>query len=201
MEIPNAMRNWIYPEMGKAELLLTARLSLLGAFIAGLYGMIHDQITYSISREYFTKLKFEQFAYADFGFPERVLVGEIGFLATWWLGLFIGWFLARWYVPRQPRDLARKNVLKGFLIVSSVGIFSGVAAGVYGSLLNPSVDLDGWSHAIDSLGVNDGWAFVRVAYIHNGSYAGALAGLALAITVIGLDARVTSTWTKRRWKY
>lgn len=194
------MRNWIYPQMGKAELLLTARLSLLGALIAGSYGMIHDQITYSISREYFTKLKFEQFAYADFGLPERVLVGEIGFLATWWVGLLVGWFLARWYVPGQPRDLARKNVLKGFFIVSSVGILSGVAAGVYGFLLNPSVDLEGWSHALDSLGVNEGWAFVRVAHIHTGSYAGTLAGVAMAITVVRLDTKAPPAWTKRWWK-
>lgn len=195
---PIGMRNWIYPEMRKAELLLTARLSLLGAFIAGLYGVIHDQITYSISREYFTKLKFEQFAYADFGFPERILVGEIGFLATWWVGLFIGWFLARWLVPRQSHDAARTNVLKGFLIVASIGLLSGVAAGIYGLLLNPSIDLDGWSQAIDTLGVKDGWAFVRVAYIHNCSYGGALAGLIVAIAAIGLDRSATLTWTKRR---
>jgi hypothetical protein len=31
--------------------------------IAGLYGIIHDQITYSISPEYFTKFKYRQFGF------------------------------------------------------------------------------------------------------------------------------------------
>jgi hypothetical protein len=68
-------------------------ISLLGAVIAGLYGAVHDQISYSISPEYFTKMKFEQFSYADFGFPPRVCASEVGFLATWWVGLFAGWYV------------------------------------------------------------------------------------------------------------
>ena len=56
--------------------------AVTGALIAGAYGILHDQITYTISPEYFTKLKFEQFHYANFGLPRRVFVGEVGFLAT-----------------------------------------------------------------------------------------------------------------------
>src|ERR1043166_5997270 len=55
--------------------------ALLGALLAGTYGVVHDQVTYSISAEYFTRLKFSQFQRADFGFPPRVFVAEIGFLA------------------------------------------------------------------------------------------------------------------------
>jgi len=57
--------------------------SLVGAVMASVYGVMHDQFTYSISPEYFTRLKFLQFQYADFGLPARFFVAEIGFLATW----------------------------------------------------------------------------------------------------------------------
>ena len=49
-------------------------ISLMGTLVVGSYGILHDQITYSISAEYFTKLKFHQFHYANFGFPVRVLL-------------------------------------------------------------------------------------------------------------------------------
>ena len=42
---------------------------LRGALIAGLYGVLHDQLTYSISAEYFSDFKFYQFSYLDVGLP------------------------------------------------------------------------------------------------------------------------------------
>ena len=67
----------------------------IGALIAGLYGIVHDQVTFTLSADYFYRLKFVQFRFADFGLPVRVFVGIIGFLATWWVGLIAGWLLAR----------------------------------------------------------------------------------------------------------
>ena len=37
---------------------------LASILIAGIYGILHDQITYTISYEYFTLFKFEQFSNA-----------------------------------------------------------------------------------------------------------------------------------------
>jgi hypothetical protein len=71
----------------------------VGAVLAGFYGVVHDQVTYSISPEYYTCLKFSQFRYADFGLPARVFVAEIGFMASWWVGFVAGWFIARITVP------------------------------------------------------------------------------------------------------
>jgi hypothetical protein len=76
----------LYPKVRLDLLLAMCRYAMLGALIAGPYGVAHDQVTYSISPEYFTRLKFQQFEYANFGFPPRFFVAEIGFLATWWVG-------------------------------------------------------------------------------------------------------------------
>ncbi|HWK03760.1 MAG TPA: hypothetical protein VNS58_09015 [Puia sp.] len=72
--------------------LLTILLSIL---VAGLYGILHDQVTYTICPEYYTKFKFIQFGLADettalLQPSPRQLVAIIGFLATWWTGIFIG---------------------------------------------------------------------------------------------------------------
>ena len=73
-----------YPRIPLRRWLAMLGIACLGSAIAGLYGVIHDQITYSISAEYFTRLKFIQFRWADIGLPTRAFVAEIGFLATWW---------------------------------------------------------------------------------------------------------------------
>ncbi|MBN1149739.1 hypothetical protein JXA84_00775 [candidate division WOR-3 bacterium] len=70
-------------------------IAVLGSpLIAGIYGMLHDQFTYTVSREYYTKFKFIQLGLTKNGetltYPERLGVAKVGFLATWWTGIPIG---------------------------------------------------------------------------------------------------------------
>ena len=175
------MKSLLYPKLRLDLLPAMFGYALLGALIAGLYGMLHDQITYSISPEYFTRLKFLQFHYADFGLPRRLFVSEIGFLATWWVGLIAGWFLARVAVPEFPRKTARAAVFLGFAIVLA-GAFSAALVGfLLGRRLGPDSDLSAWQGFVTTHGVVDLPSFVRVAYIHNASYLGGLVGLVVAL--------------------
>src|SRR6202012_2555810 len=63
--------------------------------IAAIYGVGHDQVTYSISPEYYTKFKFIQFNLADSAAAQhmtqpRSAVVMTGVKATWWVGVLIG---------------------------------------------------------------------------------------------------------------
>jgi hypothetical protein len=180
---PN-MKNWFYPSIKKSDLLAILPFAFIGSLFGGLYGIVHDQLTYSISREYFTKLKFDQFSYLNFGFPERVLVGEIGFLATAGVGFIMGWFLARWFLPRLPYESARRAIYKAFIFIVLSGMIIALIAWLYGIAAEPSLNLNGWSYNLKYLGISDGWAFVRVAYIHYGGYLGGLIGLIISIIVL-----------------
>jgi hypothetical protein len=154
-------------------------IAFIGALIGGLYGILHDQITYSISHEYFTKLKFNQFNYANFGFPTRIFVSEVGFLATWWVGFFSAWFLARIAVPVWPAQIALKKCLFGFSIIFTLALLaasSGYFLGIY-----HSADYSNWQDLCDTLKITDIPDFVRVAYIHNASYIGGFIGLIISI--------------------
>jgi hypothetical protein len=158
--------------------------ALLGAVLAGLYGILHDQITYSISPEYFTRLKFSQFHYANFGFPPSVFVAEIGFLATWWVGFVAAWFLARVTVPAFPPRLALRHTAQGFLFVV---VFALAAFGIgyfLGILRTSHSDCSEWNEIALSLGIRDMPSFVRVAYIHNAGYLGGLAGLIAGVIYV-----------------
>src|ERR1017187_3526593 len=137
---------------------------------------------YSISNEYFTRLKFSQFHYADFGLPPRVFVAEIGFLATWWVGFVAAWFIARITVPAFPQAVAFRHNIRGFLIIF-VFAFAAAIVGFLVSLLHGS-DYSAWEDLTSTLGVSDLPSFVRVAYIHNASYLGGLIGLVAAILYV-----------------
>ncbi len=164
--------NFFIPSAKSADLRRAGLLSLAGAWFAGGFGIIHDQITYTISPEYFTQLKFDQFRAADFGFPRRVFVAEIGFLATWWVGLIAAWFLARMALAKF--EAPKWQVFKAMVIMASV---TGMV-GVCGYLLGPALfgSRAGWSEALKEMGVTDLRRFYQVAGIHLGSYAGALLG-------------------------
>jgi hypothetical protein len=94
--------NIFFPVIPRKRLRAMFGIAILGALLAGLYGALHDQVSYTISPEYFTKMKFEQFHYANFGWPQRVFASEVGFLASWWVGLFGGWALARVGLDQLP---------------------------------------------------------------------------------------------------
>jgi hypothetical protein len=178
------MLKYIIPRIALADLPSMTGVAVIGALVAGLYGILHDHVTYSISPEYFTKLKFVQFYYADFRLGDRVFVTTIGFLATWWVGFIIGWFLARRSIPGQPKAVAFRQIRNGSVCVFTFGVLAGLLGYAYGLWRGANADYSSWNWAFDELQITDRWAFVRVAYIHNASYFGGLIGLVVALATI-----------------
>jgi len=167
------------PRLHQQDLSFLAGSAVAGALAAGLYGILHDQITYTLSPDYFTCLKFIQFSYADFGWPVRCLVAEIGFLASWWVGLMGGWFLARLALPGRSRPAATRLVAQGIGII----LLSAALTATTGWLTvrSGAVPLESWQTTAVSLGVQDIPHFTETAWIHNGSYLGAVIGLILSL--------------------
>jgi len=131
------MRNFLYPSVGWQAIRKAMSLALTGMIIAGIFGILHDQITYTISPEYFTRMKFDQFRSADFGFPPRVFVAEIGFLATWWVGLIAGWFLAR--VAVKKFDQPWKCVILAMVFIMLMAAGFGISGYYWGELFTESI--------------------------------------------------------------
>ena len=174
--------NMLYPKIRLAHLPSMLGYATLGAILAGIYGVVHDQLTYSISAEYFTRFKFVDFHYADFGLPRRVFVAEIGFLATWWVGFFSAWFIARVTVPAFSGRVAFRYSAGAFLIVLAGGLLGAAVGYVFGVLHGP--DYSAWEAFTSACKLTDVPSFVRVAYIHNAGYSGGLVGLVAAIIYV-----------------
>lgn len=172
--------NLLYPTLPAAHWKSMALTALAGSLLAGFYGAAHDQLSYTLSPEYFTKLKAPQFWYADFGWPPRVFAAEVGFLAGWGVGLIAGWFLARLGLARLPDELRRAATIRAFAIVASVTLLGGGAGLLLGywRMQSPLAAWDEWQTLLQ---LDDLRGFVLVAYLHAGSYAGALLGLLAAL--------------------
>ncbi|MCB1207456.1 MAG: hypothetical protein KDN18_24610 [Verrucomicrobiae bacterium] len=168
----------LVPVLPLRELPRTLVFTLAGALLAGVYGVAHDQVTYSLGPEYFTCLKFDQFAWAKPGWGgPRLFAGEIGFLATWWVGALVAWILVRvslWHGERIPpvRIMGR-----AFVIVFVISAFSGLGGWLWGRWRETTGYHEGWHELMRSLGVSDANAFMSVAYIHNASYLGGMLGM------------------------
>lgn len=109
--------NLLYPGIKLHQLPRMLAVSALGAAVAGACGILHDQITYTLSQEYFTRLKFDPFSCLDLRDHPRLFAGVIGFLATWWVGLFAGWFLARVIVPSSSSAKPTSLLCKSFALM------------------------------------------------------------------------------------
>lgn len=183
----------LYPRISRRHLPAMLGIAFMGAVGGGLYGIVHDQFTYSLSPEYFTQAKFAQFHWANFGLPERVMVAEVGFIGTWWVGAFAGWFLARMSVPHGPRQDAWRLCVRGMIGTLAMAVFAGLLA--YAA--TESSDFEGgyWQEMFRRYGVADTRAFAQVACIHYAGYAGGLAGLVGAMAVVRVlrRRRVTRT--------
>src|SRR3982751_3444371 len=84
---------------------------VIAMFVTGLYGIVHNQVSYTVAPEYFTKFKFRQFGFTDIPLPERVRASMVGFLASWWMGIPIGLLVgAVGFIHRDHRQMLRASV-------------------------------------------------------------------------------------------
>lgn len=145
--------------------------------IAGTYGILHDQITYIISPEYYTLFKFEQFGINEFGIlNEKVKVGIVGFLATWWVGLILGIvyaFVSLFFNSRNKLKVTLKSI---FLNISIIVIF-GFFGFIWGTIFLRKENLS-WYIPDKTINIQD---FINVGSIHNFGYLGGLFGLIFGV--------------------
>ena len=146
--------------------------------LAGTYGILHDQVTYTIAPEYFTKFKYDQFGFEPQWFGgDRQTVAVIGFLATWWTGMFIGLLLGLTALIFRDHKTMRKALQKAVAVTFCFAVAAGIFGFFYGRFVLTKTGVDWWLP--DNL--VDKNAFITVGSIHNFSYLGGLLGLVAGI--------------------
>jgi tetrahydromethanopterin S-methyltransferase subunit F len=172
--------------MKKIFVLLLIVLSAI--VIASIYGIIHDQFTYSISPEYYTKFKFYQFGLIDnqdtvVDNPRQTTI-LVGIMATWWMGLLIGLLLGLFSLRLKNLRLMFYTSIKAMLLSLVIALATGLIGLAYGFLFlarQPSESLKYWYIPDDIIDLE---SYIAVGSMHNFSYVGGLLGLAVAIIFI-----------------
>ncbi|MBA9076732.1 MULTISPECIES: hypothetical protein [Rufibacter] len=162
---------------------------LASVIVSGLYGILHDQITYSISPEYYTKFKFYQFGLEDYFYQSpRLGVALVGVQATWFLGLAIGILIGLVsFLHKQPKQMLLEGLkaLGVVLLVTAlvpvvcvpIYFWDDLLCGVhYARYLTTLPDF-----VPPTVKVHDHFAFFVVGTIHNLSYLGGMVGMLAGI--------------------
>lgn len=166
----------------------------MSVIVASVYGVINDQITYTLSEEYFTKFKFFQFRFLNFDIIKqtrsesgieyvlenpRMVVVAIGVICTWWVGLIAGIVLscvALFY--KSPVMMVARSMMAMFVILIIAFICS-ILGAVYAKLFINEIP-NMWFIPPN---VTDKHSFIMVGMIHNFSYIGGAIGIVVALVI------------------
>jgi hypothetical protein len=147
-------------------------LLVAACLVAGLYGALHNQISYTVSPAYFHVYKFDQFDIPD-DIPGRLGAAVVGFRASWWMGILIGVpvLIIGMVMPDWKTYVSRSLI--AFVVVACTALLVGVAALVHAcfTITEPSV-----SGYLNLRGADE-LAFVRARTMHDFSYSGGFAGI------------------------
>lgn len=153
----------------------------LCCLLAGIYGILHDQVSYTISPEYYTHYKFSQYNVnpAEYG-GERMTVAAIGFLAAWWTGIFIGAGLGiTAFIFENYREMNKylPRAVGVAFVTTLIMSFSGYCLGRYW-LAKKGVD---WWLPKELVHTD---RYIIAGSMHNYSYVGGFLGMLLGISYL-----------------
>lgn len=178
-----------------AKLSLVPLLLAVGCVVAGLYGALHDQVSFTVSPDYFFAFKFYQFDIPA-QLQNRLGAGLVGFLATWWMGVIIGIpILAMGLLFSDSRSYAR-HCLAAFAVVAATALVVGLGALATAWL---TLTADNLPAVWYPEGVQDRVAFARVGVMHNFSYLGGFLGILTGLAYLaGARWRQLKTGSSRK---
>lgn len=161
--------------------------------MAAIYGVGHDQVTYSISPEYYTKFKFIQFNLADSGAAQhmtqpRSAVVMVGVMASWWMGLLMGAVLGLIALVYRNADRMFQSAIQALGLTLLIAILCGGIGYLYGHGTLAKTGVRWWIPP----NVVDRAAFITAGSIHNFSYLGGAIGL-----IVGIVFLLIKNWKLR----
>lgn len=160
---------------------------IIAPILASLYGVIHDQLTYSISEEYYTKFKFVQFGLENWGLgvnmgtadapiirlnTPRLGVAIVGVMATWWVGLIVGVSLGLIGLIHKSGKQMFTITLRAMVLTIVITLFIGFAGLLFARLF-PIQQSPNWHLPTNLI---DRKRFIWVGVMHNCSYLGGVSG-------------------------
>ncbi|WMI68254.1 CDP-archaeol synthase [Mangrovimonas sp. YM274] len=139
----------------------------LSIILASIYGFLHNQVSYSISTEYFTKFKFDQFWSVKYtlDFP-RMSAGLIGIASTWWFGLILGLIIGIVGMFQWNPKVMWKSSIGAIIRTLVIAIGIGIVGILIGKFIISNLNTN-WNLPVDLM---DQKSFLIAGTMHNFSY-------------------------------
>jgi hypothetical protein len=162
------------------KFLIFILLFIIICCMAGVYGFLHDQISYTISKEYFTHFKFYQFNISK-SLHNRIGAGIVGIKATWWMGIVIGIIVipVGLIIPNWKNYLI--VMLQAFVCICITALLIGIIAMIYGLIKFDLNNIPAFLYNNIPYDVENKINFCVVGNMHNFSYIGGLVGMIVGI--------------------
>jgi len=162
------------------KLAVLVGLILAAPVLAGAYGAIHNQVSYTVAPEYFTRFKFAQF-HINPVLSDRLGAALVGWWASWWMGVPIGMILAPvGLFHRTPRRMLAES-LRAYGVVVAVTLVVGLSALLVVSVAFEDRELVASYGRMAPEGVVHRAAFVRAGIMHDFAYLGGAVGLLVGL--------------------
>ena len=122
------------------KLLTLILVALIASAIAGIYGVINDQITFTISSEYYTKYIFLQYNLVQVEgdsriIHPRILVVLVTFFSTWWFPLTSGLIIVIFNLIQNTWQKLFKTSFLAIMIAILITIISEIIGLIVGFLI------------------------------------------------------------------
>lgn len=162
------------------KLIVYLSLVFVAVVLASIYGAFHNQLSFAVSPEYFTKFKFYQFGYLDSKLPERVRASLVGIRASWWMGFPIGLLagIAGFVHPNYKRML--RVSIQALLVALAFTFIFGVAGLLYGLWKTSNLDVSTFNDWYLPFDAEYPRSFVCAGYMHNSAYLGGILSIPVA---------------------
>lgn len=154
------------------RLVYVVKWVLFSSMIASIYGALHNQISFRISEEYFTKFKFIQFGLINSQASDWIKAAHVGIMASWWVGLIIGVSIGCLVLVFSPTAEVDRFFRRALITVIAASIAGAASCALWTPLFDDAV-IPSSVQNID--------AFRTAGSLHNGSYLGALFGFFIAL--------------------
>ena len=155
------------------KILLFPILLVAACLVSGSYGALHNQISYTVSPDYFHAFKFDQFRLPD-ALHNRLGASLVGWHASWWMGFLIGVPVLIVALILPGWRLYASRCLISFAVVASTALLVGLGALAYASFTFGETPPDWFWYPSAAI---DRSAFARAGFMHDFSYLGGFLGI------------------------
>ncbi|TXF77682.1 hypothetical protein [Chryseobacterium sp.] len=153
------------------------KIIFYSVIIASLFGAIHNQISYSVSSEFFTNFLFGNFGTHEWNLKNNRLEASIvGIIGSYWVGLILGIiYIIVFLFMRTENNF--KDIINAILINIGCAFLGSFIAYLIAKYL---IDYENSGVFID-FGTQNPQNYLEAAFMNTGSYIGGILGVIAGI--------------------